>query len=127
MAGRPGFFDADERLKALSVADDPLKRLSKVADFEVFREDLEAALVRSDRAKGGRPPYDAVIMFKVLVQQTLYTPSDDATEYQLKDRLSFMRFCGLAAARCGAGCQDDLALSRAADAGWRAATAVRAL
>jgi IS5 family transposase len=35
-------------------------------------------------------------MFKVLVLQTLYTLSDDATEYQLKDRLSFMRFCGLA-------------------------------
>ena len=38
----------------------------------------------------------AVMMFKALVLQTLYTLSDDATEYQLKDRLSFMRFCGLA-------------------------------
>jgi transposase, IS5 family len=35
-------------------------------------------------------------MFKVLVLQTLYTLSDDQTEYQLKDRLSFMRFIGLA-------------------------------
>jgi transposase, IS5 family len=35
-------------------------------------------------------------MFKVLVLQTLYTLSDDQTEYQLKDRLSFMRFVGLA-------------------------------
>src|SRR5512134_915223 len=65
MAGQPGFFDADERLKALSVAGDPLERLSKVVAFEVFRAELEAALVRSDRAKGGRPPYDAVLMFKV--------------------------------------------------------------
>ena len=96
MAGQPGFFDADERLEALSVAGDPLERLSRVVEFEVFGEDLEAALVRSDRAKGGRPPYDAVMMFKVLVLQTLHTLSDDATEYQLKDRLSFMRFCGLA-------------------------------
>jgi IS5 family transposase len=52
--------------------------------------------LRSDRAKGGRPPYDAVLMFKVLVLQTLYTLSDEQTEYQLKDRLSFMRFVGLA-------------------------------
>jgi transposase len=95
MAGQPGFFDTDERLKALS-ASDPLERLAKVVDFELFRTDLEAALARSNRAKGGRPPYDAVLMFKVLVLQTLYTLSDDATEYQLKDRLSFMRFCGLA-------------------------------
>jgi IS5 family transposase len=35
-------------------------------------------------------------MFKVLVLQTLCTLSDDQTEYQLKDRLSFMRFVGLA-------------------------------
>jgi transposase, IS5 family len=35
-------------------------------------------------------------MFKMLVLQTLYTLSDDQTEYQLRDRLSFMRFVGLA-------------------------------
>jgi IS5 family transposase len=34
-------------------------------------------------------------MFKVLVLQTLYTLSDDQAEYQLRDRLSFMRFVGL--------------------------------
>jgi IS5 family transposase len=96
MAGQPGFFDGEERLKALSAAGDPLERLAKVVDFEVFRGELEAALSRSDRTKGGRPPYDPVLMFKVLVLQTLYTLSDDQTEYQLKDRLSFMRFVGLA-------------------------------
>jgi IS5 family transposase len=96
MARQPGFFDGDERLKALSAAGDPLERLARVIDFELFRSDLEAALSRSDRSKGGRPPYDAVLMFRVLVLQTLYTLSDDQTEYQLKDRLSFMRFVGLA-------------------------------
>ena len=96
MVGQPGFFDGDERLKALSAAGDPLERLAQVVDFEVFRGDLEAALSRSDRAKGGRPAYDAVLMFKVLVLQTLYTLSDDQTEYQLRDRWSFMRFVGLA-------------------------------
>src|SRR5271169_5860252 len=96
MAVQPGFFDSEERLKALSAAGDPLERLAKVVDFEVFRGELQTALSRSDRAKGGRPPYDPVLMFKVLVLQTLYTLSDDQTEYQLKDRLSFMRFVGLA-------------------------------
>src|SRR5512138_3933699 len=96
MAGQPGFFDADERLKVLAAAGDPLVRVAAVVDFELFRGELETALERSDRSKGGRPPYDAVLMFRVLILQTLYTLSDDATEYQLKDRLSFMRFCGLA-------------------------------
>jgi transposase, IS5 family len=96
MAGQAGFFDGEERLKALSASGDPLERLAQVVDFEVFRCDLKAALSRSDRMKGGRPPHDAVLMFKVLVLQTLYTLSDEQTEYQLKDRLSFMRFVGLA-------------------------------
>ena len=96
MAGQPGFFDSDERLAWLSAAGDPLERLAAVVDFELFRGELERALRRSDRGKGGRPPYDAVLMFRVLVLQTLYTLSDDQTEYQLRDRLSFMRFIGLA-------------------------------
>jgi transposase, IS5 family len=96
MAGQPGFLDSDERLAWLSAAGDPLERLAAVVDFELFRGELERSLRRSDRSKGGRPPYDAVLMFKVLVLQTLYTLSDDQTEYQLRDRLSFMRFIGLA-------------------------------
>jgi transposase, IS5 family len=92
---QPGFFDVDERLAALSAAGDPLERLSSVVDFELFRPVLDAALVRSDRSRGGRPPYDAVAMFKMLVLQALYSLSDDAAEFQVRDRLSFMRFLGL--------------------------------
>ena len=96
MARQSGFFDADERLSALSAAGDPLERLRAVVDFELFRPDLVAALDRAERNRGGRPPYDAVLMFRILVLQTLYTLSDDQAEYQLRDRLSFMRFAGLA-------------------------------
>ena len=96
MSGQAGFFDLDDRYRTLSAAGDALERLARAVDLELFRPELEAALQRSDRAKGGRPPYDAVLMFKVLVLQTLHTLSDDQTEYQLRDRLSFMRFVGLA-------------------------------
>jgi IS5 family transposase len=51
MAGQPGFFDDEERLKALSAFGDPLEPPAQVVDFEAFREDLEKALLRSDRAK----------------------------------------------------------------------------
>jgi hypothetical protein len=88
MAGQPGFFDSGERLKALPAAGDPVGAAGRVVDFELFRGDLETAVSRSDRTKGGRPPYDAVLIFKVLVLQTLYTLSDDQTKYQLKDRWS---------------------------------------
>jgi len=95
MERQPGFFDIDERYAALSEAGDPLERLVKVVDFEVFRSRLLVALRRSDRSKGGRPPYDPVLMFKILVLQALYNLSDDQTEFQIRDRLSFMRFLGL--------------------------------
>jgi IS5 family transposase len=63
--------------------------------WETFRPLLDEALQRSDGAKGGRPPYDVVLMFKVLVLQALYNLSDEQTEYQIMDRQSFMTFLGL--------------------------------
>ena len=95
MVGQPGFFDLSDWHAALSAAGDPLERLAGVVDFEVFRGPLIVALRRSNRGKGGRPPFDPVMMFKVLVLQALYSLSDEATEFQIKDRLSFQRFLGL--------------------------------
>src|SRR5512134_3981076 len=93
MAGQGGFFDTDERLQWLSTAGDPLVRLAAVVDFELFRPELDAA--RPQRPRQGRPAA-LELMFRILVLQTLYTLSDDQAEYQLRDRLSFMRFAGLA-------------------------------
>jgi transposase, IS5 family len=98
MRGQAGFFDIEERLRQLSAKGDELERLSAVVDFELFRAALEQAVPRSDRAKGGRPPFDHVLMFKVLVLQANHNLSDERTEYLIKDRLSFMRFLGLGVA-----------------------------
>jgi IS5 family transposase len=95
MQGQAGFFDFDERLKELSAKGDHLERLSAIVDFELFRPDLEKAVPRSDGSKGGRPPFDHVFMFKVLVLQASHSLADERTEYLIKDRLSFMRFLGL--------------------------------
>ena len=95
MRGQAGFFDLDGRLKELSAKGDALERLATIVDFELFRPDLARAVPRSDGAKGGRPPFDLVFMFKVLVIQASHSLSDERTEYLIKDRLSFMRFLGL--------------------------------
>jgi IS5 family transposase len=92
---QPGLFDMKDRYESLSKFGDPLEKLKEVVDFEIFRRDLEEGLGFSDRSSGGRPPYDAILIFKILVLQTLYSLSDDQTEYQIKDRLSFMRFLDL--------------------------------
>ena len=96
MAGQPGFFDVDERLRRLSDLGDQLEAYGRVVDFELFRPELEAALSYSDGTKGGRPPCDPVMMFKVLVIQAQNNLSDERTEFLINDRLSFMRFLGLA-------------------------------
>ena len=95
MRGQAGFFDLDERLKELTAKGDALERLGAIVDFELLRPDLARAVPRSDGAKGGRPPFDLVFMFKVLVVQASHSLSDERTEYLIKDRLSFMRFLGL--------------------------------
>ena len=94
--GRPaGLFDVGERLAGLSKKGDDLERLQAVVDFELFRPELERAVPRADRSRGGRPPFDHVLMFKVLILQTQNNLSDERTEFYLRDRLTWMQFLSL--------------------------------
>jgi len=77
MGGQPGFFDVEERLKRLSDLGDQLEAFAAAVDFELFRPTLDAALAYSDGQKGGRPPLDAVMMFKILVIQAANNLSDE--------------------------------------------------
>ena len=95
MAGQIGFWDVQDRLLQLSRHGDPLEKLSVTLDFEMFRADLANAVPRGDRSRGGRPPFDPVLKFKMLVLQALNGLSLEQTEFLVKDRLSWMRFCGL--------------------------------
>jgi IS5 family transposase len=90
-----GFFDQDIRLSKLSQLGDPLERLNKGVDFELFRSILTEKLTKLSVGPGGRPPYDYVMMFKILILQRYYNLSDDQVEFQINDRLSFMRFLDL--------------------------------
>ena len=89
-----GLFDLPDHLARLSATGDPLEVLAKVVDFEVFRAPLEAALCYADGSKGGRPPYDPVAMFKILVLAAQHTASDERMEFLIRDRVSWMRFLG---------------------------------
>ncbi len=95
MAWQPGFFDMADRLRELSAKGDDLERIAALVDFEQFRPDLERAVPRGNGSKGGRPAFDHVLMFKVLLLQAMHGLSDERAEYLIKDRLSFMRFLGL--------------------------------
>lgn len=90
-----GFLDIEFRMDDLTKNGDPLVRLNECVNWELFRGELEVIREKERKSAAGRKPFDAVMMFKVLVLQSLYNLSDDAMEYQIRDRLSFMRFLGL--------------------------------
>jgi IS5 family transposase len=87
-------FAEENRFEKLSKLGDCLERL-KIIDWESFRPTIALALIRERKSNAGRPPYDCVLLFKIIVLQRLYNLSDDQTEYQINDRMSFMRFLGL--------------------------------
>ena len=91
---QPSFFDTENRLKKLDEKDSLLK-LNQLIDWELFRPTLESARNKNRKSNAGRKPYDAVMMFKCLILQQLYNFSDEEFEFQLRDRLTFMRFVGL--------------------------------
>ena len=93
-----GFFDQDIRLTKLSQLGDPLEKLNEGIDFEMFRILLETGFEKIAKGKGGRRPFDYVMMFKILILQRYYNLSDDQVEYQINDRMSFMRFLNLSIA-----------------------------
>lgn len=87
-------FSLAEHLERLSKDGDPLEALSGTVEFERFRPLLIRGLGYSDCAKGGRPAFDPVAMFKVLVVQAQHNLSDARMEFMIRDRLSWMRFFG---------------------------------
>ena len=90
-----GFWDQDIRMSKLSHLGDPLEKLNAGIDFEMFRSLLEEKLTIDPKGVGGRPPYDYVLMFKIMILQRYYNLSDEQVEYQINDRMSFMRFLDL--------------------------------
>lgn len=89
-----GFFDVELRVQWLEAKGNPLSRLEGVIDWESFRPLLEQALAKPAKGPGGRPAHDPLKMFKLLVVQRYYNLSDEQTEYQFSDRLSFQKFAG---------------------------------
>src|SRR6266545_2103123 len=85
--GQLGFFDADKRLEALSAKGDPLEAIDRLVPWESFRAEVEAVVLTSDELKkssAGRKPFDALLMFRMLVLQALNNLSDEQVEYQVE-------------------------------------------
>ena len=94
--GKKGLFDGEFTKERLSAIGNPLESISKVLDFEMFRESLENKLLNTNKKNNaGAKPYDVVLLFKILILQRYYGLGDSQVEYQILDRTSFKAFLGL--------------------------------
>ena len=91
----PGLFDMETRAAKLTAMGDPLVTLNPQINWEAFRPDLARGHDKDRKSHAGAKPIDVVLMFKMLGLQHLYNLADEGIEYQVRDRLSFMRFLGL--------------------------------
>src|SRR5512136_3172902 len=90
-----GLLDWQIRFKQLDKGGDPLPNIQTMVDWKQFRPLLEVVREKERKSSAGRKPFDVVLMFKVLILQSLYNLSDEQAEFQIRDRLSFMRFLDL--------------------------------
>ena len=54
------------RCEMLTQHGDPLVKLNQLIDWEMFRAPIEKVLKKPGKGPGGRPPYDFVLLFKIL-------------------------------------------------------------
>lgn len=91
-----GLFDDQFLLEKISKLKDLLEKLNRYINWEDFRSIIDQAFRETEPSHEGRPPFDRVMMFKVLVLQKMYNLSDDKIEYKILYRFSFSRFLGIA-------------------------------
>lgn len=90
------FFGNPNDLAALSPKNDRLMQFNSVIDIAplvaIAGQIWNGNTVNTGQ---GRPRWSNEVMLRVLLLKRFYNLSDENTEYALRDRLSFMRFCGL--------------------------------
>ena len=90
-----GLYDLEYHEKKIKEYQPPLAKLNKVIQWDMFRTPIEEALYVEPKGAGGRPAFDKLMMFKILILQKYYNLSDEQTEFQINDRTSFKQFLAL--------------------------------
>lgn len=89
----PSFADLTLRSPKRTRSEAFLERVNGIVDFS-FTDAWHEELYTSDR---GRKPFEARVMFKVLLLQQWFGLSDPEAEEQIHDRRSFQHFLGITA------------------------------
>jgi len=86
---------ADIQLERLTRLGDPLEKLNAAINWEIFRAKLLERTRKDNYSKGGRPPFDVIFMFKIILLQLWNNISDDSAEFLINCRLDWQRFLGM--------------------------------
>jgi len=92
---RTDLFADEHHRKKIDALGDPLSEIESHIDFAALAAAVDTIAPRPVSPQGGRPPYPTETMVRILVLKRLYNLSDEQMEYQLLDRMSYKRFCGL--------------------------------
>ncbi len=71
------------------------QQLAAVIDWSVFEKELYKVCKRSIKDAAGRPAYNPLVLFKMMLLQTWYNLSDMGAEDMVNENLSANTFCGL--------------------------------
>jgi len=96
MGSQLTFSDTEEqsRLERLRKRN-KLLQLNDHINWEIFRPIIKKALKNEPKGPGGRPAFDELMKFKMLILGRIYNLSDAELEFQVEDRTSFRDFLGL--------------------------------
>ncbi|MDR2439531.1 MAG: transposase, partial [Planctomycetaceae bacterium] len=89
------FFDIECQLDKIHALNDFLVRLNILINWSIFLAPLSTLRSPCDPSQGGRPSFDSLLMFNILILKTPYHLSDENTELLIRGRLSFREFLGL--------------------------------
>lgn len=71
------------------------KQVETIIDWEGIEKELKKICKRSRVDVAGRPAYNPIVLFKMMLLQTWYGLSDVGVEDMVNENLSAMSFCGL--------------------------------
>ena len=82
-------FADQEREAKLNKLGGALQVREQHVDFAALAAEVDPAVPRPSRERGGRPPFPTELMVRVLLIQQLFNVSDEQMKFQLLDRLCF--------------------------------------
>ena len=68
-----GLFDFEFKMDDIKKHQPSLQKLDKLTDWDIFRPILKSEFLNKSKVKGGRPSFDKLQMFKIIIHNAILT------------------------------------------------------